>query len=73
MQDLDDEIMQAHGKDDRHRLCGLYLKAGEVKEAAGEIDAACFLFTQAYVYGLETGNEDRMKAQAKLIAYGRDQ
>ena len=72
MPDLDDEIMQAHASDDRHRLCTLYLKAGTVKEAAGEIDAACFLFTQAYVYGLETGNEDRAKVQARLIAYGRE-
>ena len=64
--------MQAHAGDDRHRLCTLYLKAGTVKEAAGEIDAACFLFTQAYVYGLETGNEDRAKVQARLIAYGRE-
>lgn len=73
MPNLDDEIMQAHARNDRHRLCTLYLKAGEMKEAAGELDAACFLFTQAYVYGLETGNSDCSKARAKLVAHGRDQ
>ena len=71
--DLDDEIMQAHAIDDRYRLCSLYLKAGEVKEADGDADAACFLYTQSYVYGLETGNDDRDKARARLVAHGRDQ
>lgn len=72
MPDLDDEIIEAHSDDDRHRLCTLYLKAGEVKEATGDIDAACFLLTQAYVYGLETGNKDCARARAKLVAHGRD-
>ncbi len=70
---LDEEIVQAHLADERHRLCTLYMKAGEIKEAAGEIDAACFLFTQAYVFGLDSDNrKDRNRARAKLVAYGRD-
>ena len=73
MPDLDDEIMQAHACDDRHRLCSLYLMAGEIKEAAGETDAACFFYTQSFVYGLETGNEDRDAAHARLVALGREQ
>ena len=73
LQRLDDEIMLAHDAEDNERLSALYLKAGQVKESGGNIDAACFLFTQAYVYGLDGGNRQAsQEARARLVAHGRD-
>ena len=72
MTGLDEEILSAHASDDRFRLCTLYLKAGELKQSEGDTEAACFLFTQAYVYGLETGNADKEAARARLVAHGRE-
>ena len=71
--ELEADIVRAHDTDDRHRLCTLYLKAGELLEADGDIDAACFLFTHAYVFGLDSGNQDDCRAaRAKLVMHGRD-
>lgn len=65
--------MAAHAADDRFTLSSLYLNAGELKLADGSIDAACFLFTQAYVYGLDAGNEAATTAARKaLVKHGRD-
>jgi hypothetical protein len=70
---LDSAIMAAHEADDRHRLSALYLQAGELKLAAGDVDAACFLFTQSYVYGLDGGNDEASRAAHQhLIKHGRD-
>ncbi len=72
--DLDKRIMAAHAADDRAALAALYLEAGELKETKGDIAAACFLFTQAYVYGLDSGAAAaRDHAHAKLVHYRRDQ
>lgn len=65
--------MAAHAADDRFSLSGLYLEAGELKLADDNIDAACFLFTQAYVYGLDAGNEAAGSAARRaLVKHGRD-
>ena len=67
-------ILAAHTADDRAALSALYLEAGELKGAAGDLAAACFLFTQAYVYGLDSGAAGpRNHAHAKLVRYGREQ
>ena len=71
---LDRRIKAAHAADDRAALSTLYLKAGELKEAEGDIAAACFLYTQAYVFGLDSrAVEARDLAHAKLVRYGREQ
>ncbi len=70
---LDTAIMAAHDADDRARLSALYLQAGELKLAEGDVNAACFLFTQAYVYGLDGGNDEaRHAAHTHLVKHGRD-
>ena len=72
--DLDCRILAAHAADDRVALAKLYLEAGEMMDANGDLAAACFLYTQAYVFGLESGAaEARDHAHAKLVRYGRDQ
>ena len=72
--ELNRAIMAAHDADDRHLLSMLYLQAGEMKLTAGDIDAACFLFTQSHVYGLDGGNEEASHAAHRhLVKQGRDQ
>ncbi len=71
--ELDAAILQAHREDDRVRLAQLYFKAGDIEEQAGDIDAACFFYTIAYVYGLETEQaEPRDQAHARLVTHGRE-
>lgn len=69
---LEDALLSAHAADDRMALVSLYKEAGEIKKQAGETDAACFYFTQAYVFALETGHEAAGDLLGKLVQYGRD-
>lgn len=69
---LEQAILSAH-----HRKCGralsdLYALAAEKREAAGDIDAACFLLTHAYVYALDAGAASETIRQ-KLVCYGREE
>lgn len=50
---LDDALLDAHVRDDRAALVGLYERAAN---EATNADAACFYLTHAYVFALETGD-----------------
>lgn len=52
---LDHEIIAAHAAGDAARLARLYHEAGRLLEDAGEPDRAYFVFTQAYINALESG------------------
>ena len=52
---LDAELLAAHAAHDGPRLSQLYGKAGEARDAEGLTDAACFFWTQAYIFALEAG------------------
>jgi len=66
-------LLAAYAARDIARLPGLYNEAGLLREAAGDIDAACFFFTLAYVYGLDAGDEETASAaHARLVAHGRE-
>ena len=70
---LQRDLLAAHAARDTARLPGLYDEAGRLREAAGDIDAACFFFTLAYVYGLDAGDEAvAAAAHARLVAHGRE-
>lgn len=70
---LHDEIMQAHERGHTDRLAILYLKAGDMHETAGDIDAACFVLTIAYVFALECGDHaTAQSAHTRLAAHGRE-
>ncbi|MCB1387204.1 MAG: hypothetical protein KDJ80_14805 [Nitratireductor sp.] len=69
---LDAALVAAHEADDKAALVRLYRQAGEASEAGGNIDAACFFYTQAYVFALESGDPARAALLAKLAAHGRD-
>jgi hypothetical protein len=68
---LDAALVIAHAAGEGRALVGLYAAAADSHEAAGDIDAACFFLTQAYVFALETdhpaaaGLHRRLKARAR--------
>ena len=71
--DLDSDIRQAHANSDANALVRLYTRLADLKEAAGEIDAACFFLTHAFVYALEDGADEQYAIQERLRGYDREE
>jgi hypothetical protein len=72
--ELERLVLDAHERDDRPALIALYAEAGEVMEAAGKLDAACFVRTQAYVLALESGERETAERMHRALArYGREE
>lgn len=69
---LDAALIAAHDAGDQAALVQLYRDAGEEREEAGDIDAACFYYTHAYVFALESGHEATGELLNRLVRYGRD-
>lgn len=69
---LDELLRSAHARDDGMALVALYTQAADERERAGDIDAACFYLTHAFVFGLECGSEAVRDLQARLWKYGRE-
>lgn len=69
---LEKQILAAHGLNDGYRLAELYARGAEIKHEAGELDAAGFLLTQAFVFALESGHPIAEMLRAKLVADGRE-
>ena len=65
---LDQQLLAAHARDDRRALVALYRQAGDT---ATDIDAACFYWTQAYIFALETNDPAASELLAELRAQGR--
>lgn len=66
-------MLEAHATGDVAKLPLLYLEAAHGSETQGEVDAACFFFTHAYVYALDAGDDAiAEQACAKLKSHGRD-
>jgi len=70
---LDQQLLAAHRDDDRPTLVTLYTRAGDSHENTGNIDAACFYLTHAYVFALQQGMVEADKLRQRLIAYGREE
>lgn len=68
---LDAELLSAHLASDYQQLVELYYKAGRMKEQE-DIDAACFYFTHAYVFALESGDDLAGEILDKLVVHGRE-
>lgn len=68
---LHEAVLAAHAADDRLALAALYGKAADELEAGGQEAAACFYFTQAYVFALEAGLPDADRYRAALAQRGR--
>ncbi len=70
---LQRDMLQAHEKNDLPALPPLYLEAARLREDAGDIDAACFFYTHAYVYALDCGDVSvAAMARVRLQHHGRD-
>ncbi len=69
---LESDMLLAYDRADSDALVRLYKRAAILKEQAGDIDAACFYFTHAYVFALEAGNAESEPLLGKLVQYGRD-
>ncbi len=66
-------LLAAYARGDGREMMQIYQAAGRVALDAGDIDAGCFLLTQAYVYGLELGAIEAEELRAILIQYGREE
>lgn len=64
-------ILAAHAHHDLEQLVELYAIAADSKEREGDVDAACFFLTQAFVFALETGISRAHELNRRLVAYGR--
>lgn len=70
---LDTALIAAHEAGDQPRLVALYREAADRAEAVGEVDAACFYLTQAYVFALAAGAPEAGALHARLLARGREE
>ena len=71
---LEAAILAAHAAGDEAALARLYGKAGDIRLAAGHIDAACFFHTQAHVFALSCGNIASAEASRTILKrFGREE
>ncbi|WP_425081561.1 hypothetical protein [Ruegeria arenilitoris] len=69
--ELDRLLLKAHEQDDHAALIHCYTMAADEREAAQDIDAACFYLTHAFVFALESGAPEAETLNARLVAHGR--
>ena len=70
-EDLDRALLKAHEDKDNAELVRLYTLAGDQAETAGNIDAACFYLTHAFVFALEAGLPEAKELNRRLAERGR--
>lgn len=68
---LDRALVAAHDDGDPARTSSLYQRAAGALMREGDIDAACFFLTQAYVFALEAGMPEAEDLRRLLKAHGR--
>lgn len=71
--DLDARLLTAHRARDKAGLVRLYTEAADRREAEGNIDAACFYLTHAYVFALDTGRAEAAHLHQRLKDKGREE
>lgn len=69
---LDEMLRSAHARDDAAALTELYTLAADQSEEIGDIDAACFYLTHAFVFGLQCGSDATRDLQQRLWRHGRE-
>ena len=63
-------LLKAHAENDNYSLCALYAEAAQ---AHSDINTACFLATQAYVFGLQSNHQLTEKLRAFLKKHEREE
>ncbi len=72
--ELELKLLRAHAHGDGSSLAKLYAEAAAQSESAGLIDEACFRYTQAYVFALESGLVPLASTiREKLQKHGREE
>ncbi|AXT29003.1 hypothetical protein D1823_20085 (plasmid) [Ruegeria sp. AD91A] len=71
LQELDDQLLQAHADSDLPALIRLYHEAASQAEQRRDHDAACFYLTHAFVFALEYGSPEADELNRKLYERGR--
>lgn len=71
--DLDARLLVAHEMNDQGALVGLYTQAADMREASGDVAAASFYLTHAYVFALDLGDARARGLHARLKAHGREE
>ncbi len=70
--ELNAAIEEAHDERRPDKLAAGYARSGALYERQGETNAACFFWTQAYIFALDAGAAPLAEAmRAKLLAFGR--
>ena len=69
---LDQQLLSAHEQNDYPALVTLYAKAADQQEQSGNIDAACFYLTHAYVFALQEGMAEARVLHQRLVSFGRE-
>jgi len=70
---LNQQLLDAHEQNDNPALVLLYTKAAGECEQSGNIDAACFYLTHAYVFALQEGMIEANDLRQRLVKYGREE
>lgn len=66
-------MLAAHEANDSAALVRLYTQAADLAaETTGDVDAACFFLTHAYIFALESGAAEAPALRARLVAHGRE-
>ena len=69
---LDYMLRSAHARNDVEAMVEVYTLAANRSEEAGDIAAACFYLTHAFVFGLQCGSDATRELQMRLWEYGRE-
>jgi hypothetical protein len=69
---LDEMLRSAHARNDGEALVELYTLAANQSEEAGDVAAACFYLTHAFVFGLQCGSGAASSLQMRLWEHGRE-
>ena len=65
-------LLAAHASGDHATLIRLYTEQANTEEARGDIDAACFYLTHAYVFALEQNHPAAADLRDRLVTQGRE-
>lgn len=70
---IDKALLEAERTGDAKTLVRLYRQAADLHEERGNIDAACFFLTHAYVFALEDGAAEAATLNQRLAQFGREE